>query len=96
MSPILLNALINFEGLLPAAARIQQSCPTLCDPEIGSQLPIHRIIKATTLEWLPFPSNSINISYCLLSAGYGSEFLILRHEIPNGDQISREESWRLA
>ena len=41
-----------------AAAKMLQSCPTLCDP-IDSSPPgsaVPGILQARTLEWLPFPS----------------------------------------
>ena len=43
---------------LPAAARLIQSCPTLCDPIDGSPpgSAIPGILQARTLEWVPFPS----------------------------------------
>ena len=36
-----------------AAAKLLQSCPTLCDPIDGSPLgsPVHGIFQAKTLEW---------------------------------------------
>ena len=41
-----------------AAAKSLQSCPTLCDPIVGSPpgSPVSGILQARTLEWLPFPS----------------------------------------
>ena len=41
-----------------AAAKLLQSCPTLCDPIDGSlpSSPIPGILQARTLEWVPFPS----------------------------------------
>ena len=41
-----------------AAAKLLQSCPTLCDPIDGSPpgSTIPGILQARTLEWLPFPS----------------------------------------
>ena len=41
-----------------AAAKLLQSCPTLCDPIDGSPpgSPVPGILQARTLEWLPFPS----------------------------------------
>ena len=37
-----------------AAAKLLQSCPTLCDPRDGSPpgFPIPRILQARTLEWV--------------------------------------------
>ena len=37
-----------------AAAKLLQSCPTLCDPRDGSPLgsPIPGILQARTLEWV--------------------------------------------
>ena len=41
-----------------AAVKSLQSCPTLCDPTVGSPpgSAIPGILQARTLEWLPFPS----------------------------------------
>ena len=41
-----------------AAAKLLQSCPTLCDPIDGSPpgFPIPGILQARTLNGLPFPS----------------------------------------
>jgi len=40
--------------LLPAAAKLLQSCPTLCDPIDSSPpgSPIPGILQARTLEWV--------------------------------------------
>ena len=37
-----------------AAAKLLQSCPTLCDPIFGSppDSPVHGILQARTLEWV--------------------------------------------
>ena len=37
-----------------AAAKSLQSCPTLCDPIVGSPLgsSVHGILQAKTLEWV--------------------------------------------
>ena len=59
-----------------AAAKLLQSCPTLCDPVDGSLAgsPVPGILQAGTLEWLPFssPLNSAklwkyNLVLCSLS-----------------------------
>ena len=41
-----------------AAAKLVQSCLTLCDPIDGSPpgFPVSGILQARTLEWLPLPS----------------------------------------
>ena len=41
-----------------AAAKLLQSCPTLCNPIDGSPpgSPVPGILQARTLEWLPFSS----------------------------------------
>ena len=41
-----------------AAAKLLQSCPTLCNPVDGSPpgSPVPGILQARTLEWVPFPS----------------------------------------
>ena len=42
------------EAAAAAAAKLLQSCPTLCDPIDGSPLgsPVPRILQARTLEWV--------------------------------------------
>ena len=35
---------------------IGQLCPTLCNPMNQPDSPVHRILQARTLEWVPFPS----------------------------------------
>ena len=49
-----------------AAAKLLQSCPTLCDPIDGSTLgsPVPGILQARTLEWVAISSYYNN---CLLS-----------------------------
>ena len=39
-------------------SEVTQSCPTLCDPVDCSPpgSPVHGILQARTLAWLPFPS----------------------------------------
>ena len=46
-----------------AAAKLLQSCPTLCDPIDGSPLgsPILGILQARTLEWVATSEGSINV-----------------------------------
>ena len=46
-----------------AAAKLLQSCPTLCDPIDGSPpgSPILEILQARTLEWLPFPLQCMKV-----------------------------------
>ena len=41
-------------GYIAAAAKLLQSCPTLCDPIDGSPpgFPVPRILQARTLEWV--------------------------------------------
>ena len=41
-----------------AAAKLLQSCPTLCDPIDGSPpgSPVPGTLQARTLEWVPLPS----------------------------------------
>ena len=55
--PLLLSWEDTWEGLTrllaTAAAKLLQSCPTLCDPRDGSPpgSPVPGILKARTLEW---------------------------------------------
>ena len=48
------NQLINYYSKPAAAAKLLQSCPTLCDPIDGSSpgSPIPGILQARTLEWV--------------------------------------------
>ena len=51
----------KFETLYAAAAaKLLQSCPTLCDPRDGSPpgSPIHVILQARTLEWVAISFSS--------------------------------------
>ena len=54
------SSLKRQQPLLAAAAKLLQSCPTLCDPTDGSPpgSPIPGIFQARTLEWVAvsFPS----------------------------------------
>ena len=45
---------INFVKVIYAAAKLLQSCPTLCDPIDGSPpgSPVPGILQARTLEWV--------------------------------------------
>ena len=44
-----------------AAAKLLQSCPTLCDPIDGSPLgfPVHGILQARTLEWVAISLSNV-------------------------------------
>ena len=48
-----------------AAAKSLQSCPTLCDLMDGSPpgSPVPGILRARTLEWVPFPSSMQPLGY---------------------------------
>ena len=50
-----LQAPSNVANAAAAAAKLLQSCPTLCDPIDGSPQgsPIPGILQARTLEWVP-------------------------------------------
>jgi len=50
----------NLEHAVAAAAKLLQSCPTLCDPIDGSPLgsPIPGILQARTLEWVAISFSS--------------------------------------
>ena len=47
------EAIVYCEVIVAAAAKLRQSCPTLCDPIDGSPpgSPIPGILQARTLEW---------------------------------------------
>ena len=48
------NLSVSLQSLAAAAAKLLQSCPTLCDPMEGSPSgsPILGILQARTLEWV--------------------------------------------
>ena len=50
----IVNNVKSMETLYAAAAKLLQSCPTLCDPIDGSPpgSPIPGILQARTLEWV--------------------------------------------
>ena len=52
--PFELAASLHFPAAAAAAAKLPQSCPTLCDPIEGSPLgsSIPGILQARTLEWV--------------------------------------------
>ena len=54
------NWLLLFSFAATAAAKLRQSCPTLCDPIDGSPpgSPIPGILQARTLEWVSISSSS--------------------------------------
>ena len=56
--------------ILAAAAKLLQSCPTLCDPIDGSPLgcPVPEILQARTLEWVAI-SFSLSLFFHLLVGG---------------------------
>ena len=47
------NGLDDFSAAAAAAAKLLQSCPTLCDPKDGTPpgSPVPGILKARVLEW---------------------------------------------
>ena len=53
MVPVLINKDV-FAAAAAAAAKLLQSCPTLCDPRDGSPpgSPVLGILQARTLEWV--------------------------------------------
>ena len=50
--------LLFFPSAAAAAVKSLQSCPTLCDPTVGSPpgSPVPGILQTGTLEWVAFPS----------------------------------------
>ena len=48
------NVSVELSGAAAAAAKLLQSCPTLCDPIDGSPpgSPVPGILQARTLEWI--------------------------------------------
>ena len=53
------NKYANLTIIAAAAAKSLQSCPTRCDPIVGSlpDSPIPRILQARTLEWVAISSS---------------------------------------
>ena len=49
-------SLRRYLGFYATAAKLLQSCPTLCDPRDGSPpgSPVPGILQARTLEWVEF------------------------------------------
>ena len=54
LQPIIKLLLFLFTAAAAAAAKLLQSCPTLCDPIDGSPpgSPVPGILQARTLEWV--------------------------------------------
>ena len=54
VSKLLFISILFFENSYPAAAKLLQSCPTLCDPIDGSPpgSAVPGILQARTLEWI--------------------------------------------
>ena len=52
--PVPFTQLRNIPSAVAAAAKLLQSCPTLCDPTDGSPSgsPVPEILQARTLEWV--------------------------------------------
>ena len=50
----------DFKAAAAAAAKSLQSCPTLCDPRVGSPpgSPVPGILQAGTLEWVAISFSS--------------------------------------
>ena len=50
----------QFIGIAAAAAKLLQSCPTLCDPIDGCppSSSVHGILQARTLEWVAISSSN--------------------------------------
>ena len=82
----------------PAAAKLLQSCPTLCDPIDGSPpgSPVPGILQARTLEWVPISFNAWKwkvkvklLSHVRLLATPWTE----AHQAPPSMGFSRQEYW---
>ena len=85
-----------------AAAKLLQSCPTLCNPIDGSPpgSSIHGIFQARVLEWVPLPSPPVmikeNILLCKLifnfiSSSFQERILILFMKMPFWVQVKHKK-----
>ena len=79
-----------------AAAKLHQSCPTLCNPIDGSPLgsPTPGILQARILEWVPFPSPMHKSEKWKWSRSVVSDSLQLR-STKNLTGITKSQSFKL-
>ena len=57
--PMVVHVCVPVCKVTAAAAKLLQSCPTLCDPMNYSSpgFSVHRILQARILEWIAIPSS---------------------------------------
>ena len=73
-----------------AAAKLLQSCPTLCDP-MDSSPPgssVHRILEARILEWVAISFSHIYVYMCTYSRGFPGVSLGKESACSAGDSCS--------
>jgi len=65
--------------ILAAAAKLLQSCPTLCDPIDGSPTgsPVPGILQARTLEWVAIYSSQLDQNMSELTRFGNVEFFLM-------------------
>ena len=91
--------IINLYSILPIAAKLLQSCPTLCDPIDGSPSgsPVPGILQARTLEWVAISfSNAWKWKVKVKSLSHVQLFAtpwIAAHQAPPPMGFSRQEYW---
>ena len=96
---LLLQVFLDFLLVCSTAAKLLQSCPTLCDPIFGSppDSPVHGILQARTLEWVAISfSNAWKWKVKVKSL---SRVQLLAtpwtaaHQAPQSMWFSRQEYW---
>ena len=91
--------LLFFSTATAAAAKLLQSCPTLCDPIDGSPpgLPVPGILQARTLEWVAISfSSTLNWKVKVKSLSRVRLFMTpwtAAHQGPPSMGFSRQEYW---
>ena len=98
-SPLVTSLSSKTLNTIAAAAKLLQSCQTLCDPIEGSQLgsPVPGILQARTLEWVAISfSNAWKWKVKVKSLSRGRLLAILwtaAYQVPPSMGFSRQEYW---
>ena len=93
------NAAFLFLYAAAAAAKLRQSCPTLCDPRNGSPpgSPVPGILQAKTLEWVAISFSNARkwkVKVKLLSrVRFLATPWTAAHQAPPSMGFSRQEYW---
>ena len=78
-----------------AAAKLLQSCPTLCDPmdssPPGSSVP--GILQARTLEWVAISFSNACMLSCFSRVQLCATLWTAAHQVPLSAGFSRQEHW---